>query len=263
MEKYQQLEEALAAGKPVDELLAEVQDAAEEADLEFLRDEIPTAIEQSIEGSERVAKIVRAMKEFSHPGTEEKTNVDINHELESTLTVSRNEWKYVAELVTDFDLALPQIPCFVGEFNQALLNLIVNAAHAMKFRQEAENSTQRGTLTVSTRQVDEFVEIRVADTGTGIPESARSKIFDPFFTTKPVGKGTGQGLAITYNLIVVKHHGKLDVVNLPIKGCKFSASFPCRRPAEGSEELDFHVPETGDSDLEAKTTLQNTEVLPR
>jgi len=149
---------------------------------------------------------VRAMKEFSHPGAAEMTSVDINHALESTITVARNEWKYVADLVTDFDPNLPPVPCLPGDMNQVFLNIIVNAAHAIA-DVVGDGSKGKGTITVSTRKLDGWAEVRISDTGTGIPEAIRSKIFDPFFTTKQIGRGTGQGLAYAHSVVVEKHEG--------------------------------------------------------
>ena len=175
------------------------------SDLSYLSIQIPQALQESLEGIERVTKIVRAMKEFSHPGGKDKSSADLNRAIESTIIVARNEWKYVADLTTDLEASLPFVPCLLGEFNQCMLNLIVNAAHAIGDVVKNLPGT-KGLITITTRRAGDFVEIRVADTGTGIPEAARSKIFEPFFTTKDVGRGTGQGLSIIYGCIV-KHHG--------------------------------------------------------
>jgi PAS domain S-box-containing protein len=185
---------------------AEIKQAEENADLDFLLSEIPRAIEQSLDGSHRVAKIVRAMKEFSHPDSVAKTHADINKAIETTITVARNEWKYVADIETAFDGSLPPVLCHPGDFNQVILNLIVNAAHAIK---DKNPEGQKGRITVSTKAAGDCVEIAIADSGTGIPETIRSRVFDPFFTTKEVGKGTGQGLALAHNVIVRKHGGKI------------------------------------------------------
>ncbi len=172
-------------------------------DADFLLAEIPRAVTQALDGVERVTGLVRAMKEFSHPGGDDLVPIDLNHLLHNTATVSRNEWKYLAELVFQLDPELPPVPCRPGEIQQVVLNLIVNAAHAI-----ADRGGQRGTITISTTHQDEIVEIAVSDTGTGIPEATQPKIFEPFFTTKEVGRGTGQGLAISRD-IVVKHRGTL------------------------------------------------------
>jgi signal transduction histidine kinase len=165
------------------------------------------AIEQLLQGVDHVATIVRAMREFSHPSSVEMTMVDINRAIESTALVSKNEWKYVADLTTDLAPDLPPVPCVAGEFNQVILNLIVNAAHAIA--DIVHGTEQKGSLRISTRRKDQFVEIRIIDTGAGIPKNIQSKVFDPFFTTKDVGKGTGQGLAIAHSVIVQKHHGSI------------------------------------------------------
>jgi len=198
--------------------------------LEYLREEIPKAIEQLIEGVDQVARIVRAMKEFSHPGPVEKMPVDINRAIESTILVSKNEWKYVADITTDLDQTLPPVPCVAGEFNQVILNLIVNAAHAIA--DVVRGTEQKGAIHISTRRDGAYAEIRISDTGGGIPESVRSKVFDPFFTTKPVGQGTGQGLAIAHSVIVQKHRGTITFESETGKG----TTFVLKLPLEGGTE---------------------------
>ncbi|MBX7144770.1 MAG: PAS domain S-box protein [Oligoflexia bacterium] len=180
-----------------------------ESDLGYLLSEIPKAIHETYNGAESVARIVRAMKEFSHPGTTELVEVDLNKAIQSVATISRNEWKYVAELVLDLDPHLPAVPCFVGELNQAILNIIVNASHAIEDAL-SKRGDDRGVLTVVTRQRGHEVDILISDTGTGIPEDVQPRIYEPFYTTKEVGRGSGQGLAIAYSTIVKKHKGKLD-----------------------------------------------------
>ena len=193
-----------------------------EQDVDYLLEELPLAANQSLEGVNQVAHIVRSMKEFSHPGTTAKVAVDINHAIESTITVSRNEWKHVAVLTTDLDAALPPVVCFPADVNQVLLNLFVNAAHAI----EATKSPSLGKILVSTRQDGAFVEICVADSGPGVPQSIRDKIFDPFFTTKEVGKGTGQGLSICLDVIFNKHGGKLFLDETTNDGAVFVVRLP-------------------------------------
>ena len=199
-------------------------DALERADVEYLKEEIPQALEQSLEGVARVAKIVRAMKEFSHP-SQEKTPVDLNGAIQSTITVASNEWKYVAELNTDLDPQLPLVTCLPGEFNQVILNIIVNAAHAIADVLD-EASGDKGVITVTTRKVDNWAEIRIADTGSGMPEDVKARIFDPFFTTKEVGRGTGQGLSIAYNVVVEKHRGTIEADSKPGQGTCFIIRLP-------------------------------------
>jgi len=206
--------------------------ALDAPDVSYLREEIPKAIAQSLEGIERIAKIVGAMKEFSHPGLE-KTPMDLNHAIATTITVARNEWKYVAEVETDFDPALPPVHVVPGAFNQVILNILINAAHAVSAAL-GEAATTKGTITVVTRRVEDWVEIRIRDTGCGMPAKIISKIFDPFFTTKPVGKGTGQGLAIAYDVVVNKHGGSISVESEPAVGSTFTLRLPLeeriRRP---------------------------------
>lgn len=190
------------------ELLEAFDRAAGDSDLEYLLQEVPKAIEQSLDGLQRVAKIVKAMKDFSHPGSQEKRAVDINKAIESTVAVARHEWKYVATVDTQLQTDLPLVPCLIGEFNQVVLNLIINAAHAIGAA-AAEGLRDKGTITIRTCRCDPWVEISVADTGTGIPDEFRSRIFEPFFTTKPMGQGTGQGLALAHSVIVQRHQGQI------------------------------------------------------
>jgi len=201
-----------------------IQQAFEEADTEYLREEIPRAIEQSLEGVHRVTKIVRAMKEFSHP-TQEKTPVDLNRAIESTITVASNEWKYVAEMEMDLDPQLPPVVCLPGEFNQVILNIIVNASHAIA-DVVGDKGESKGTINVSTCHVDGWVEICIADTGAGMPENIQARIFDPFFTTKDVGKGTGQGLSIAHAVVVEKHGGTISVASESGRGTCFTIRLP-------------------------------------
>ena len=199
----------------------------EAAELELIIEEIPFAIKEAREGMSRLTKIVSAMKEFAHPGKREKTSTDINAAIESTITVSRNEWKYVADLKTDFDSGLPLIPCLRDEFNQTILNIIINASHAIADSIEKSSKT-KGVITISTHSQDGWVEIRISDTGPGIPEEIRNRIFDPFYTTKDIGKGTGQGLAITHSAIVDKHDGTVTFETEMGKGTTFVIRLPIK-----------------------------------
>jgi signal transduction histidine kinase len=205
--------------------------SAGDVDLEYLQQETPKAIQQLLEGVSQVARIVRAMKEFSHPGATEKLPVDLNRAIESTLVVSRNEWKYVADVETDLARDLPQVPCLAGEINQVLLNLIVNAAHAID--DVVKTTGGKGRITVSTRRDGDWAEIRVADTGCGIPEAIRSRIFDPFFTTKDVGKGSGQGLSIAHTVIVRNHGGTIQFFSEMGSGTTFVVRLPLHAGGEG------------------------------
>jgi PAS domain S-box-containing protein len=222
--KYDALLKAAENGEVTPALIAEVKEKKTGADIEFLLREIPPAIQQSLEGLERVTKIVRAMKDFSHPGVVEKTPIDINHAIESTVMVARNEWKYVADLDLNLDKSLPLVACVPGEFNQLILNLIVNAAHAIQ-DVVANVPDAKGTITVATLRTANAVEVHITDTGGGIPEAIRQKIFEPFFTTKQVGKGTGQGLAIARS-VVAKHGGSIDFESHIGRGTTFVIKLP-------------------------------------
>lgn len=200
------------------------QAAVEKGVLEYLTSEVPKATEQLLQGVDHVARIVRAMKEFSHPGQIEKTLADLNSAVETTEVVSKNEWKYVAVLTTDLDRNLPLVPCLLGELNQVILNLIVNAAHAIA--DAKKHIPGLGRIHISTRLDGRFAEIRVSDTGGGIPEAIQEKVFDPFFTTKPVGKGTGQGLAIAHAVVVQKHNGTIHFESEAGKGTTFVIRLP-------------------------------------
>ena len=225
---YSQLIEAVKNGNRTDNFIKEAEKEVQETDLNYLTEEIPTAIKQSLEGVAQVAKIVRSIKDFSHPGGEEKTGVDINRALESTIIVSRNEWKYIAEMKTDFDSSLPMVPGHPGALNQVFLNLIINAAHTISDVVK-KSPDKKGTIRLTTRNKKSWVEITVADTGTGIPKEIRSRIFDPFFTTKEVGKGTGQGLAICHSIIVQKHGGSLSFETEEGSGSAFTVCLPLER----------------------------------
>ena len=217
--------ESAKQGVLEDSVVSETSAAVDEVNVDYLIKQIPRAIKQSLEGVGRIASIVKAMKEFSHPGTGKKTRVDLNAAIDSTITVSRNEWKYVADMTTDFEPGLEPVACLPGEFNQVILNIIVNAAHAIAHAL-GDGSENKGTITVQTRRDGEWVEIRIGDTGSGIPEEVRGRIFDPFFTTKEVGRGTGQGLAIAHNVIVEKHGGTLTFETDMGKGTTFIIRIP-------------------------------------
>jgi len=199
----------------------------EAADIDFLKDEIPKAIEQSLEGLQRVSVIVLAMREFSHPGGEYKTALNVNRAIESTVTLTRNEWKYSADLAMSLEPGLPEIQGYPADFNQVILNLIINAAQSIQEKIN-KNEMEKGRIDISTRLDGDEVEIRIQDSGMGIPQELQSRIFDPFFTTKEVGKGTGQGLAIARNIIVNKHGGKIRVESVAGEGAAFHIRLPLK-----------------------------------
>jgi PAS domain S-box-containing protein len=222
-ELYERLHEAAEGGTVTPALLADLGKAVGDSDLEYLREEIPKAMEQSLDGVERVATIVRAMKEFAHPGHNEKAAADLNKALQNTLLVARNEYKYVADIDTAFG-ELPPVVCHLADMNQVFLNLLINAAHAIG---EVMPRTQtKGKIGVRTWQAGDQAVVAISDTGCGIADKIRDRVFDPFFTTKPVGTGTGQGLAIARSIVVEKHGGTLRFEpNLP-RGTTFVVSVP-------------------------------------
>jgi len=230
------------------ELVQEALTVEKNVDLAFLKEEIPKAIAQSQEGLRSVTRIIRAMRDFSRvDSSEEKILTNINDVIESTITVSRNEWKYIADIKTDLDASLPPVLCFPGEVKQVLLNLIINASHAIAERSKVSSSVigittdaedggskeerhradkEKGVITFSTSRNDRWIEIRIHDTGMGIPKDIRDRIFDPFFTTREVGLGTGQGLAIAHTSVVRKHDGILTFETEVGKGTTFLIQLP-------------------------------------
>jgi len=205
--------------------LDQLDELARQKKVSYYAVEIPRAIQESLDGTERVRKIVLAMREFSHPSEKEKKLSDINHGIETTIVISHNEWKYCAELETDLDDELPFVYCQIDEINQVILNMIVNAAQAIQ-ENLPQGSEQKGKILISTRKHENKVLITVQDTGSGIPVEIRARIFDPFFTTKGVGKGTGQGLSMAHNIIVKKHQGVICVDSEPGQGTVFTIELP-------------------------------------
>ncbi len=230
MEDYQSLQDAHQAvikvavkqGIATEEIGA-IRKVADDIDLEFLLEEVPDALRRAQDGIGRVATIVRAMKEFAHPGTTERAPLDINRVIETTLTVAKSEFKYVAELEMDL-AAIPHVRCIAGDLNQVILNLAVNAAHAVQERLETDPAP--GSIRVVSFQDGESVVIEVHDNGHGVPEELRDKIFDPFFTTKEVGKGTGQGLALAHRIVVDRHGGELRLLSNEQDGATFQIRLP-------------------------------------
>jgi signal transduction histidine kinase len=200
------------------------------ADFAYLAEQVPPAVVRALEGLTRMATIVQSMKEFSHPDQTEKTQGDINRGLLATLEIARNEYKYVADVTTDLG-ELPQVMCHIGELNQAFLNIIVNAAHAIA---DVIAEGERGTIAVRTWVEGDDVKISISDTGAGIPDAIRDQIFDPFFTTKEVGKGSGQGLAIARSVIVDKHDGRIEVDTAVGRGTTFTLTVPYRDAARSA-----------------------------
>ncbi len=211
----------LAAGEAA-AILKNIEQSVAVVDLEFLQLEIPRAFDRIFDGASRVASIVRAMKEFAHPDVGTHNPADINHAIKTTLIVASNEYKYHATVNTQFG-ELPDVVCNIGELNQVFLNLIINAAHAI---QDAGKDSSVGIISISTAVVDDTVEITIGDNGCGIPQENLNKIYDPFFTTKEVGRGTGQGLAITRSIIIEKHGGDIRTNSTMGAGTKFTLCLP-------------------------------------
>ncbi|MGE0552840.1 MAG: PAS domain-containing protein, partial [Gemmatimonadales bacterium] len=216
------LVDGVAAGRSPDEAAAAARRLCDAADLDYLAEHLPGALDRALDGLQRVATIVRSIRAFAHPDDRDMKPADLNEAIEATLTMARNEYKYVADVDTDLG-DLPLVTCHVGDLNQVVLNLLINAAHAIEERHGPEG---RGKIRVRTRHEGDLVVIEVADTGAGIPDGVRHRIFDPFFTTKEVGKGTGQGLAIAHSVIVDRHGGQIGVESAVGVGTTFTLTIP-------------------------------------
>jgi two-component system, NtrC family, sensor kinase len=225
LREYESLRGELGSGPELSKKLFALEARSRVIDLEYLLEEIPLALSQTREGLGRITRIVRSMKEFAHPGLETKALLNLNQAIETTVTVARNEWKYVAEVETVFDPDLPSVFCIPGQINQVLLNILVNAAQAIAGEVE-DKSDQKGKIEIRTIKKDREVEVRISDTGPGIPSSIRDRIFEPFFTTKEPGKGTGQGLSIAHRIIIRNHQGQLSVDSGPEQGTTFIIKLP-------------------------------------
>ena len=201
---------------------AAIAEAKRQADLEFLREDLPSLLAESQEGLDRVTRIVQDLKDFSRVDQAERQRADLNAALNSTLNVVRNELKYKADVIVELG-EIPEIDCVPAQLNQVVMNLLVNAAQAIP---------ERGKIFVRSGVEHDNVWFEIEDTGSGMSEETRHRIFEPFFTTKPVGKGTGLGLSISYDIIVKKHHGRVDVRSTPGKGTCFRIWLPIDAPAD-------------------------------
>ena len=218
------------SGREPDESLKATLEAACPAEqLSFYLDEVPDAISETKSGAARIGEIVAAIKEFAHPGTDSLASVNLNDLVNTAITVTANNCKYVATVDTRLGNSLPLVPCYRSQITQVLVNLIVNAADAIAESHHSD-SNEIGSITIETGQKKEHAFISVSDSGCGIDPEIMEKIFLPFFTTKDVGKGTGQGLAITHSIVVENHQGKLDIESEPGKGTKFTVLLPLERP---------------------------------
>ena len=232
---YRNLQQVVGTGGDVASAAQLAAEAEKAVDLDYVMEQMPLALDGSLEGLGRIATIVRSMKEFAHPDQKEKTSADLNQAIRSTLVIAHNEYKYVAEIETQFG-ELPPVLCHLGEINQVVLNLLVNASHAIS--DVVKDSGLLGKITVRTRLLTDAVEISIQDTGTGIPKPARDKLFEPFFTTKEVGKGTGQGLAIARSVVVNKHGGTLHFETECGKGTTFFIRLPINSAPVAAENPD-------------------------
>jgi PAS domain S-box-containing protein len=221
---YKKLKESVAGTPGLEEMISEIDDLEDSADIEYLQDEAPKAFEQTRHGVDRVSKLVLGLKGFAHSGDGEvKHPVDLNEVINNSLIVCHNAYKYVAQLETEFG-ELPAVHVYPGDIGQVIVNLVVNAAHAIADKKGG--SSEMGTIRIRTSCEDKVVTVSVSDTGGGIPEGVRQRIFDPFFTTKDVGRGSGQGLAISRTIIHEKHQGELTFESTVGKGTTFYIRLP-------------------------------------
>jgi len=223
-----QLADSVIDGEDIPPNLRNLLNLASDTDLEFVHERLPQAVEDAVIGTERVSEIVQALREAAHPGTGQKVASNISNILHNAVIVSRNSWKYHAELFEDYDDSCPMVAVYVGELSQAFINLIVNAADAVQeeIERAAPESRAKGEIRLTSRKIEDYVEVRISDTGGGVAPEIGSKIFDYFFTTKAPGKGTGQGLAIAYDVIVNKHGGELSFDSAPERGSIFIVRLP-------------------------------------
>ncbi|MDR3632087.1 MAG: ATP-binding protein [Desulfocapsaceae bacterium] len=224
IDMLQQVLQAISLGQCLHEAESGAKDMLAGLDWEYLSTEIPVAIRQSKDGIRRITTLVQAMKEFSLPGSKEMELHDLNRILQNTITVAKNEWECCADIETRFEKNLPQVFCLANEMGQVFLNILINAAHAIT--NKYPDRKEKGKITITTSSQPESVQVCMEDTGTGIPENIRSRIFDPFFTTKDVGTGSGQGLAISLDVIEKKHQGHLSFISETGKGTTFIVQLP-------------------------------------
>jgi signal transduction histidine kinase len=221
--QYKQVVDAIGRQQERNALLETISQVETDIELAYLNENVPTTIARCVDGVDRIATIVRAMKEFAHPDQREMATADINQALQNALTIAKTEYKYVADVEVQLG-SLPPVLCHIGDLSQVFLNLIVNAAHTIADVVNKEGG--RGTIRISTQCDGNWVRVDISDSGTGIPPSIRQRVFDPFFTTKEVGKGTGQGLAISRSIVAVKHHGSLTFETIPGEGTTFTIRLP-------------------------------------
>jgi signal transduction histidine kinase len=205
----------------------------DEIDVDDLREEVPRALRRTKDGIERVTSIVRSIKSFGRPDSAVKEPTDLAKLIDATLMVARGEYKYVADVETDLE-GLPLVPAHPGELSQVLLNLVVNAAHAIADKAKANQSTERGKIALCAHVAGAHVVLSITDTGCGIPADLQKKVFEPFFTTKATGRGTGLGLSIARGIVVDKHGGELSLESEVGRGTRFVIRLPLSASAEGA-----------------------------
>jgi signal transduction histidine kinase len=228
--KYQDLTDSLARGDAISEVLHDIDRHCEITDLPFLQLELPEAIGQSLAGIERVATIVRALKDFSRPASEVRSSLDLNTAILSLLAITKNQYSAIANIELALDPTVESISCLAGLIEQSLMNVLCNSIEAI----ELERKQEKGTIQISTQRLADSVEIRISDDGPGIPADILDRIFDPFFTTKEIGKGTGQGLAFVYDAIVDKHQGTIQAQPSAAGGTTFVICLPLATPINSS-----------------------------
>jgi len=224
--------DAARAGTVPGPVLEQAEASLELADPEFLAAEVPQAITQSMTGVDAVATIVSAMREFAGSMTQDKQAADLNQVIQNTLTISHSQWKDVAQVSTHLDSTLPMAPLHRNQFGQVMLQLLQNATQAIV---QAGHGPM-GHIAVSTQRDGDWVEIRVRDSGCGIPEAIRSKVFEPFFTTRGVGKGTGQGLSLVRSIVVDMHGGSIRFETEVGVGTTFIVRLPLGEPETADDE---------------------------
>ena len=237
LQRYAKLHDAARAIEALSSETTALSEAIENAELDFLREELPSAIDQSLAGIQQVARIASAMKTFARRGSSEMEVADINQALDMTAAISRNEWKYDADLELALDPDLPKVACHIGELSQVWLNLIVNAAHAIK----AKPDLPRGLITISTSSSNGMIDVTIADNGTGMSDDISTRIFEPFFSTKESGEGSGQGLAICQTIVTEQHGGDIQLWTESGQGSRFTVRLPIKAetgmPASSEEVL--------------------------
>ena len=221
--KLQDVQKSVLGSSPALEAAREAAELEQEVDLPYLLDNVPKALDRSLDGLDRVATIVRSMQEFAQADAQELLSIDLNRAIENMLVITRNEYKYVAEIETVFE-DLPPVTCHASAINQVLLNVLVNATHAIE--DVVKGTKAKGKISIRTSLDENFVKIAIADTGCGIPEDIRHRIFDPFFTTKEVGRGKGQGLTVARAVVVDRHQGQIDIDSVVGKGTTVSILIP-------------------------------------